>query len=56
MDLIFVLMVAIGVFAVFVVATAFSLKSSMDLHKRTMDAVTSHNVKHLDDLKPEDKE
>ncbi|OPY18616.1 MAG: hypothetical protein A4E24_01802 [Methanomethylovorans sp. PtaU1.Bin093] len=56
MDLIIVFLAAIIIFVVFVAITAFFLKSALDLHKRTMDAVASHNAKHQDDLKSEDNE
>lgn len=48
MDLVFVFLGAIIVFAVFVVITAFFLKSALDLHNRTVDAVVSHNSKLQD--------
>lgn len=56
MDLIIVFLAAIIIFAVFVVITAFFLKSALDLHKRTMDAVASHDAKHQDDRRSEDNE
>jgi len=56
MDLIFVFLVSIIIFAIFVVITAFSLRSALDLHKKTVDAVASHNVNHQDDPESEDNE
>ena len=56
MDLIIVFLVSIIIFAVFVAITAFSLRSALDLHKKTVDAVASHNVNHQDDPESEDNE
>lgn len=53
MDLIITFLVSIIIFAVFVAITAFSLRSALDLHKKTMDAVASHNVNSQKDPEPE---
>ncbi len=45
MDVITVSLLAILIFAVSVALTAFFLKSALDLHNRTVDAVVSHNSK-----------
>ena len=56
MKLILAFLASIIIFVFFVAITAFFLKSALDLHKKTMGSVASHNADNRDDLKSEDYE